>query len=103
MTKLTRLTRASSVFQVTKPMRFENFTTGKNASSPRQRFINPFLPVSRLISDGKDEVDARETTKEYISMMRDVYVFERQTEEFEVGIIFLTVSQTVNTVVRRSS
>jgi len=41
--------------------------------------------VPRLINDGRDEAEARQTTKEYITMMREEYIFEKETEEFEAS------------------
>lgn len=41
--------------------------------------------VPRLINDGRDEAEARQTTKEYITMMREEYLFEKETEEFEAS------------------
>jgi hypothetical protein len=41
--------------------------------------------VPRLIDDGRVEAEARQATKEYISMMREEYIFEKETEEFEAS------------------
>ncbi|KIJ94048.1 hypothetical protein K443DRAFT_684070 [Laccaria amethystina LaAM-08-1] len=50
-------------------------------SSDQANEIREFY--TRLIDDGRVEAEARQATKEYISMMREEYIFEKETEEFE--------------------